>query len=208
VAGVKVEDSKDLTLPEIDPTWAYNVGREALAPNFNKYTNLSKEVLTQVQATYSRDMNTTRLTKGAFTTLLKRTNEADYKPLNILYQVGNLEAGRFNALQKKGGTDSKVMATDHDLWHGTGDKNRAQAIPERLFDEVYTLLQEPEVIYWEAGTGKGYRVFHLVKDTKDGKKIKVIVYQLPLKDGTTALKVTTMGYSTYDYNGTKYERIW
>jgi hypothetical protein len=191
-----------------DPTWQYNPAREALAPNFNKYQNVPKTVLGKMQGNYNRDMNNTRLTDGEFKTIIRRTNESDYKPLNILYQVGNLEERRFKALQEQGIADSKIMATDHDLWHGTGDKAAEQKIPETLFDELYTLLQKPEAVYWETIKGKQYQVFHFVKDTKDGKKIKVVVYQLRLKDGTTALKVTTMGYATYEYKDTKYKKIW
>ncbi|MDR2393292.1 MAG: phage head morphogenesis protein, partial [Treponema sp.] len=53
-----------------DPTWKYNAGREA-------------------KARYHRDMNQTRLTEGEFKVLIRRAQEADYKPSNILYQVGN-----------------------------------------------------------------------------------------------------------------------
>jgi SPP1 gp7 family putative phage head morphogenesis protein len=49
-AGIKVEDSKNITLPEIDPAWAYNVGREALAPNFSRYQNLPQNALRQIYA--------------------------------------------------------------------------------------------------------------------------------------------------------------
>ncbi|MDR2393826.1 MAG: phage head morphogenesis protein [Treponema sp.] len=191
-----------------DPTWKYNVGREALAPNFNKYSNLPKETVTEAQARYHRDMNQTRLAEGEFKVLVRRTQEVDYKPSNILYQVGNIEAKRCGAMNKHGVRDSKIMASDHDLWHGTGDKVAKQTIPERLFDELYTLLQEPQAIYEERVANKPYRVFHFIKDTQDGKKIKVVVYYLKLKGGSMALKITTMGYAPYQYHDAKYSKIW
>jgi hypothetical protein len=186
-----------------DPTWKYNVGREALAPNFGKYENLPETVITEAQERYRRDMDTTRLTEGEFKILLRRTAESDYKPLNILYTVGNLDAKRFKKMQEKGVMDSKIMATDYDLWHGTGDKDSAHPITETHFDDLYILFQEPQSIYSD---DKEHTLFHFIKETSDGKKIKVIMYRLKLKDGTTALKVLSMEHVTYDPQ--KYKQIW
>ena len=209
-AGIKVEDSKNVTLPEIDPAWKYNVGREALAPNFNKYQNLPPAALEQIYANCHRSMNGTRMSEGEFRTLIKRTNEADYKPLNIQYQVGNLEERRFAAMRDAGVQDSKIMATDHDLRHDTGDKTAKQKIPERLFNELYTTFQRPEHIYREKVPLKSTQeqIFHLIKDTGDGKKIKIIVHVRTLGNGQTSMQVRTMGYAEYDYTGNNYEKIW
>jgi uncharacterized protein with gpF-like domain len=207
-AGIKVEDSKNITLPEIDGTWAYNAGREAIAPNFNKYTNLPKDALKQIYENYHRSVNNTRLSEGEFKTLVKRTNEADYKRNNIMYQAGNLEPERYAKMREAGMLDSKIMATDNDLWHSTGDKNAKQKVPENLFGDLYKTVNEPEDIYEETVNGKLYRVFHFVKDTKDGKKIKVLLHTIKLGKNQTALKITTMGHSTYDYKDRKYKKIW
>jgi hypothetical protein len=210
VAGIQVEDSEDLTLPEIDPTWAYNVGREALAPNFNKYHNLPQNTLKRIYASYHKSMDKTKTTQGEFKKIIERTNDADYKPLNINYQVGNLEMNRFEVMRDAGVHDSKIMATDHDLWHGVGDKNAKQKIPEKLFNELYRMFQEPEHIYRKKIPLKSTQeqIFHLVKDTKDGKKIKIIVHVRTLKNGQTSMQVRTLGYAEYDYTGENYERIW
>jgi uncharacterized protein with gpF-like domain len=191
-----------------DPTWKYNVGREALAPNFNKYTNLSDDTLKQVYAKYRQSMDKTKMTKGEFKTLIKRTNEADYKFVNANYQVGNLDADRFDAMRKKGVPDSKIMTTDKQLWHGTGDKIETQKVPERLFEDLYELLQSPEMIFEKTLTGKQYREFHFVKDTKDGNKLKVVLHMRKIKGVFTALLVRTMGYANYAYVGAEYEKIW
>jgi uncharacterized protein with gpF-like domain len=207
-AEIKVEDSKDVELPEIDPTWAYNVGREALAPNFNQYKNLSQDTLHRIYKAYHRNMNNTRLSAGEFKTLIKRTNEAGYKQNNIMYQVGNLESKRYDAMRNAGVQDSKIIATDYDLWHGTGDKNAKQKVTEPLFAALYETINEPEHIYEELVEGKVYRVFHFVKDTKDGKKIKVLLHTVRLGKTQTALKITTLGYWTYDYKDKKYKKLW
>jgi uncharacterized protein with gpF-like domain len=207
--GITVGDSTKETLPEIDETWAYNAGREALAPNFSKYENLPQDTVKHIYAHYRKSMDTTKTTKGEFRKIIERANEADYKPLNINYEVGNLEGNRFAAMRKAGVMDSKIMATDHDLHHSTGHKNAKQKVPESLFDDVYTMLQEPEKIFREihlAHPGQE-KVFHLVKETKGGKKIKIIVHVKTLKTGQTTMQVRTIGYADYDYTGANYDEL-
>jgi hypothetical protein len=189
-----------------DPTWQYNPGRETLAPRFDQYHNVPAAALETALAQYRKDMDTTRLTHGEFKSLLKRIHEADYKPLHCRYQVGNLKETPFKQMQTQGVVDSKIMATDYELWRGTGDTTD-QSIPERLFDALYTLLQNPEILYEEQGTGKGYAVFHLVKDTGDGKKIKILVQWSKLKNSTRALKIISMGYAPYDYPDRTYKAL-
>jgi hypothetical protein len=153
-------------------------------------------------------MNNTRLSEGEFKTLLKRTNEADYKRNNIMYQVGNIETERYGAMLNARVQDSKIMATDDDLHHGTGDKNAKQKVAENLFSDLYKTINEPDNIYEEIVKDKLYRVFHFIKDTKDGKKIKVLLHTLKLDKNRTALKITTIGHSTYEYKDKKYKKIW
>jgi uncharacterized protein with gpF-like domain len=198
---VEDKDGKPINWEKFaDPEWKYNVGREALAPNFNKYTNFPKETLKQICRNYHKDMNNTRLTEGEFTTLMKRIREPGYKTLNVMYQIGNLEEKRFQALQKQGVRDSKIMATDFDLWQGK--------VPEQLFDKLYRLLQEPETIFEQKDIKSTQeRILHFVKETKDGKKIKVIVHVRTLENGQTAMQIQAMGYANYDYTGKNYVEI-
>ncbi|MDR2446067.1 MAG: hypothetical protein LBD58_02050 [Treponema sp.] len=197
-------------MPEIDETWAYNAGREALAPNFNRYKNLPQDTVKQIYANCRKSMDATKTTKGEFKKIIERANEADYKTLNVNYEVGNLDGGRFAAMRKAGVMDSKIMAADHDLWHGASDKNARQKIPERLFDELYTTFQEPEHIYREKTPLKPTQeqIFHLVKDTGGGKKIKIIVHVRTLGSGQTSMQARTMGHIEHDYTGGDYEKIW
>jgi hypothetical protein len=194
---------------KFDPTWKYNSGREALAPNFNKYEHLPENTLKDIYAAYRNSMDNTRLTEGEFRILLRRTNEADYKPLNINYQAGNLEEKRFAAMRQAGVTDSKIMATDHDLWHSTGNKNAKQKVPESLFNDLYDTLQEPEAIFQEKVPlkSKQEKIVHLVKTDKSGKKIKIVVHVRTLKNGQTSMQVRTLGYTDYDYTGDNYKKI-
>jgi hypothetical protein len=188
------------------PTWRYNPGREALAPNFAKLTGLRDIKLPDQQTAYAhiaeqyrKDMDGTRMTVGEFDTLVRRITRKDYLPQNINYQVGNLESQRHEAMMKTGVTDSKIMATDSRLWHGTADKNNRQKVPETRFTDIYRLLQEPETVYEERVKNKHYRVFHFVKDTKDGRKLKVLLHLTKLGRTTTALQIRTIGYANYQY---------
>jgi uncharacterized protein with gpF-like domain len=209
-AGIKVEDSKNVTLPEIDPTWKYNVGREALAPNFNRYTNLNEEVKKQIYANYHRNMNGTRISEGEFKTLLKRINEADYKDTGVQYQIGNLEAKRFKKLRRAGIEDCKIMSADKQLRQGTAKKSEGQKIAEDNWGDLYKTFNEPDHIYEEAIKGKGelYRVFHFVKDNVNGKKIKVLLRVKDMEKLQTSLNVLTLEITDYVYKDKKFIEIW
>ena len=209
--GITVSDSTKETLPEIDETWAYNVGREALAPNFNKYKNLPQDTVKHIYANYRNRMDKLRMSEGEFKTIVKRTSEADYKALNVNYQVGNLEARRFDAMRKAGVQDSKIMATDHDLWHSTGDKIATQKIPEELFSDVYQTLQEPENIYRVKKTKGNVWEIHFVKSLGKNKVLKIVLKAWFDKEkGTyTALQIRTMGVVDNHYGTeTMYEKLW
>jgi hypothetical protein len=207
-AGIKVEESKNITPPEIDGTWAYNAGREALAPNFTNYKNLPESVLKQIYANYRDSMDGTRVGAGEFKTLLKRANEADYKPLHVNYQVGNLEARRFEAMRETGVQDSKIMAADSALRHGAAGKTPGQRVNEKHFDKLYEAIQEPDFIYEQLKSGKKYRTFHFVKAVENGK-IKAVVYQKDLKNTATSLQVITIGEGNYEYEkNNMYKKIW
>jgi hypothetical protein len=101
------------------------------------------------------------------------------------------------------------MATDHDLHHSTGHKNARQKVPGSLFNDVYETLQEPEKIFQEINPARPgqEKIFHLVKETRSGKKIKIVVHVRTLKTGGSAMQVRTMGYADYDYTGAGYDEI-
>jgi uncharacterized protein with gpF-like domain len=188
-AGIKVADSKDITLPKIDQTWAYNVGREALAPNFAKYKNLDKETLKAVQEKYRRDMEGNKISFGELKKLKDAMEAKDYqfeKKQAINRQVGSLDKARQDAM---GVNDCKIMATDERIRHAFRQKGKATVL-DRYFEDAYKSLQEPEIIYEEKTPRhqEAARVFHFVKKTKDGKIINAILH----KRTGFAVKVTTI----------------
>jgi len=190
------------------PEWKYNPGREALAPNFERYKHIPDEILTTLKGSYHRDMNEIRPTESEFITLMDTYNQQDYKPLNFLLNVGNLEARRFERMQKEGVTDSKIIAYDHDLHHGTGDKNERQKVTRNLFKTVYQTIQEPDRIYFEKGSEKSKmgKAYHFVKSTGDGNVIKVFLRN---RRKYNAMKITTIGVilDDYDKQPSRYEKI-
>jgi hypothetical protein len=188
--------------------WKYNPGQEALAPDFDKYKNIPKEMRDEMKAKYHRDMSRASLTEGEFTALMGRYNEKDYYPLKVLLQVGNLELSRFAAMQKEGITDSKIIASDKDLHHGTADKNKDQAVPANLYKTVYQAISKPDRIYFEIGSEKSKmgKAYHFVKSTGDGNVIKVFLRN---RNKFNAMKITTIGVilDDYDKQPARYRKI-
>ena len=158
--------------------WKYNPGKEALAPNFANYKDLTKDALHAVMGNYNREMNGTVINKEEWSVIASRANEADYKPTGAMFQIGNLSEEDYIAVRNKTGVfDSKVMATDHDLWHSMGHKHLRiqeakaahkpqdeiqklinQTVDVKDFDAVYKTYSAPEHIYLEEVTkdkGKG-----------------------------------------------------
>jgi hypothetical protein len=195
-------------------TWNYNPGAEMLAPSFGKYKNLSEirmddglTALRHVINRYVKDMSETRMSQGQFSHLISRMEKGEYKTKGILYQVGNLTGDQFEAMLKAGIGDSKIMASDTRIYHGTISKNNDQRIPASMYTALYETFQNPNEIYEEVKAlhpNQG-KVFHFVRDTKDGKKIKVLLLQ---RTPGLALRVQTMGWATYVYTGANYKKIW
>jgi hypothetical protein len=89
--------------------------------------------------------------------------------------------------------------------HGTAHKNGGQKIPREYFDDLYELLQNPQMIYEKRkpDNPKLGREFYFVKDAGDGQKIKVVLRKLE----NMAWQIVTMGKSTYDYQEWEYKKI-
>jgi SPP1 gp7 family putative phage head morphogenesis protein len=189
--------------------WKYNPGREALAPNFDSYKNIPKETLSELKADYHKKMDEIRPTESEFVTLMNKYNEKDYRPLNFLLNVGNLEAARFERMQQEGVADSKIMAFDHDLHHGTADKIERQHVTRDMFKTVYQTIQKPDRIYFEIGSEKSKmgKAYHFVKNSGDGNVIKVF---LRYKSKLNAMKITTIGVipDVYENHPNLYKKIW
>lgn len=195
-------------------TWAYNPGREALAPNFRAYTNLSsyrmadgRTALAHVTERYRRDMEGTRLARGEFDTLMRRINKADYAQQDIMYQVGNLGEKQHKAMINAGVDDSKIMAADRALFHGSAAKNADQKLRDEHVKEIFDLIQNPPEIYEEISGGRrtAGRTFFFVGKARDGERIKIVLRQL---SAGVALRIVTMGRTTVNYKGKGFKKIW
>jgi hypothetical protein len=175
-AGIKVETSEGMALPEIDKTWAYNPGREALAPNFSKYKNLPVDAFRAIKERYRSDMDKTRLSFGQMKKINDAMNAGDYqfkRRRAINYQAGNLGKKPFEAT---GLDDSKVMINEERIRHAFRQKGDA-TIPEDCMADAYQALQEPDFIYEEKKARHGERalIFHFVKKTKNQKIINAVL---------------------------------
>jgi SPP1 gp7 family putative phage head morphogenesis protein len=204
-------------------TFQYNPGREALAPNFANYQNLKnfsmpdgRTAYIHVAERYRKDMDNTRLTSGEFDTLLARINKKDFTPMNINYQVGNLDRKRHEAMMNAEIVDSKIMVTDSALYHGIVTKERRtadqkdkkdQKVPTDQLKEIYPMLQTPEKIFEEVSGKRPHqgRIFHFIKNTHDGTVLKILLEQ---RAPSTALRVITIGKVEDQYGRSQYKKIW
>jgi uncharacterized protein with gpF-like domain len=194
---------------KFDPTWKYNPGRESLAPKFAKFDNIKASdkkngthQMEEIRNKYQEDLNKSRMTEQEFSAYMRRVKDVEYRGAGYILQVGNLESKRFVALSLKTGiTDSKIMATDTQLWHSQGNKikrvDTAKSrtdltpaeknklvkqlediiIPQEMFGDVYEQLREPERIYIEKKPHTKMKAvdIHFVKTLLNGKVIKIIV---------------------------------
>jgi hypothetical protein len=194
-------------------TWNYNPGRETLSPNFGNYKNLAgirmddgQTALRHVVDRYRKDMDSVRLNENEFNILFRRTQQADYKPNEIPIQVGNLDRIRHEAMMNAGIIDSKIMAASKELRHGTVDKVEKQKVPADQVGLFYNMFSTPEHIYENITPKSPHlgREFHFVKDTHDGKVLKMVFRQ---KQPSMALRLETIGKVEDEYNGAKYKKI-
>jgi hypothetical protein len=198
-----------------DKAWKYNVGREALAPNFKQYENLKmvkmpdgRSAFNHVVERYQKDMNNTRMTLGEFKVFIKRIDKREVFGQDINFQVGNLDTLNYQAMRREGVPDSKIMCTLRQLGHGIGNKISDQKIKENQYDELYQVLQSPEHIYENMKPDNPLhgREFHFIgKKGKDGKIINVVLRFLK----GTALQIITMGTikDHHEQSGSPYKKI-
>jgi hypothetical protein len=214
--------------------WKYNQGREALAPNFANYTNLPPEVLHTVMGNYRNSMDGTVLPKEEWSVISKRANESDYKPTGAMFQVGNLSEADYAAVRNKAGIfDSKIMATDHDLWHSMGNKQLRiqqakvahkpqdeiqrlinQAVDPKDFETVYKTYSAPEQIFLERIENKKknetYVLLHFTKNMGNGKTLRIIFHARDTRRSklATSIQLKSMEIvESYHYLEDRYELI-
>jgi hypothetical protein len=214
--------------------WKYNPGREALAPNFAKYQNFDKDFLKTVMGNYNRSMNDTVINKNEWMVIAERANEPDYKPTHAMLQVGNLSDADYAAVRNKVGVfDSKIMATDYDLWHSMGHKQKRileakaaqkpqdeiqrlinQTVDIRDFESVYKTYSAPEQIFLQRIKNvkkNEINVFlHFTKNMGNGKTLRVIFRARDTQRTKlfTAIQLLTMEMvESIEYMGGRYETV-
>jgi hypothetical protein len=198
--GIETGDSCNETLPEIDKTWAYNVGQNALAPNFDKYTQLPERLRETLREQYRRDIEKFKTTADELKTLRdeiaqrKPPLDDDLPPNDPkLYLAGNIDKARQEAM---GIDDSKIMITGYRIYHSFTEKNAKQAIPQELFNDLNKLIQEPDYIYKKNNPDNPALddEFHFSKRYGGGKNRKILNVVLRKAEGYT-LRIITMGFT-------------
>ena len=149
-AGAKTSLPSD---GEIDPTWAYNPAKEALAPNWKSYTGLRKaDALREIIPAYRQNMAQIQMSKGEWITLsdsVLRGQTAHDR--NVPIHLATLTQEVVAAL----GFDPKLMAALSRIAHGgRGRKQKGQSRPERdltraQIHDMPARLADPEQIFWD-----------------------------------------------------------
>jgi SPP1 gp7 family putative phage head morphogenesis protein len=218
--------------------WKYNPGLEALVPNFGKYADLPEDILHAVMGNYRNSMDGAVLAKEEWGVISKRANEPDYKPTGAMFQVGNLSEDDYAAVRNKVGVfDSKVMATDKDLYHSMGNKHRRvqkakaaqkpqdeiqrlinQIVDIKDFETVYKTYSAPEQIFLEnkkKNETETYLRLHFTKNMGNGKTLRIVFHAGTLQNGNlkkdkppTAMQLVTMAIvDSHEYLGGRYETV-
>jgi SPP1 gp7 family putative phage head morphogenesis protein len=190
--------------------WRYNPGKEALAPDFSQYRNLPAAVIEKAREQYRADMDETKLTSGELKIIKNEMmrqsppRESEYRENNpILYLVGNLDAERQAAMQIN---DPKIMVNGYRLYHGFGEKNIDQKVPDELFGDLYEAIQSPEEIYENTAPNQPQwgREFHFVKKLSGKKILNIVVRKL----NGFAPQVITFGRIGDSHGLSRYKKLW
>jgi hypothetical protein len=213
--GIEVGDSTgESGLPEIDDTWAYNVGRETLAPNFDKFTHLTPQIIDTIRDHYRADMEKTKLTAGELRKIIeeagrqkpeREAEDEENKP--ILYLIGSLDADRQDAMEID---DCKIMINFYRVFHAFIDKNPKQQIDvtQKEFLELYNLIQKPDEIWLNTNANqKQYGTeFHFSKKhpTVANRILNVVLR----KQEGCALQIITLGRVGDDHANKNFRRLW
>jgi hypothetical protein len=217
--GVDVGQSENENIPPIDPTWSYNVGQSALAPNFDKYTQLPQKVLDTLKAQYRKDIDKVKLSSDDLKTIRDDLAERfptpdtegapklddDIPPETPqLYVIGNLDEKRQNKMKID---DSKIVITGYRIYHCFSEKDPKIEIKPEHFADFYNLIQEPDLIYENLKPdhpelGKEY---HFVKRPNGrNQKPKDKIYLVVLRKQTgTSMQIITMSEAGDVHNDRK-----
>ena len=214
------------------PEWKYNPGREALAPNFAKYENFKPDFLKTVMGNYNRSMSGTVINKSEWMVIAERANEPDYKPTHAMLQVGNLsDADYATVINKVGVFDSKIMATDYNLWHSMGHKQKRiqeakaaqrpqdeiqrlinQTVDIKDFETVYKTYSSPEQIFIEKVEKEKETtvLLHFTKDMGNGKTLRIVFRARDARRNklSTAIQLVSMEIvESVEYMGGRYGTV-
>lgn len=137
--------------PAIDPTWAYDPAREALAPNWQSYNYLCKTgALPNIITNYRDNLAQAQMSKGEWRSYSERVLTGQSSPnKNAPIHLATLDQAVTGSL----GFDPKLMATDKAIAHaGRGRTQNGKPRPERDLSlpqiaDMPGKLANPEAIY-------------------------------------------------------------
>ncbi|MEM9423264.1 MAG: phage minor head protein [Spirochaetota bacterium] len=164
---------------KIDPTWAYNPAKEALAPNWKNYHGLRKAgILREVMQNYRDDIARVQMSRGEWRKYSRSVVEDKLGTTEIPLHMGTLEQKVVDKL----GFDPKLMASDKAIRHAargrTGSRRKKPKGNNRdlTLDEIADMpqkLADPEQIFWD----KQNRSWLFVYKLNQEKEARVVFRQ-------------------------------
>ncbi len=158
--------------PKLDPTWAYNPAKEALAPNWKSYDGLRKAgALRSVMENYRNELAKKQMSKGEWREYSKRLLTGKSSPnKDAPIHLSTLEQQVIDTLGGAAKVDAKLMATDKAIIHGGRGRNKnGEPRPERDLSlpqiaDMPGQLANPEQIFRDQQNGTWLFVYGLNKE--------------------------------------------
>ena len=139
--------------PQLDPAWAYNPAKEALAPNWKTYKGLRKAgALRGVMQNYRDEMAKAQMSHGEWQKYSRTVIEEKHGTTEIPVHMATLAQQVIDTLD----FDPKLMASDKALRHGSrgrggkkGDFNPDRDLTIKEIGAMPRHLSNPNAIYWD-----------------------------------------------------------
>ena len=141
--------------PQLDPAWAYNPAKEALAPNWKTYKGLRKAgALRGVMQNYRDEMAKVQMSHGAWQKYSRTVIEEKHGTTEIPVHMATLAQQVMDVMD----FDPKLMASDKALRHGSrgrgekkGDFNPERDLTIKEIGAMPRHLANPDAIYRDGG---------------------------------------------------------
>ncbi|MGL4986207.1 MAG: phage minor head protein [Treponemataceae bacterium] len=170
--------TQNIEIKNIPSEWAYNVGKEAFVPNFQKY-KLPIQIKAAINKAYAKDMKNASLSKNEFRVLCEQLNnpsktDNDFNVISNVFNLGVLSFEQKNAVDNsvKKDIDVRLATTTGQIFHALRfNKNAVQKVGIKNYGDVWQTINDCDAIYKQGNE------FLFVKKINKTTWIKVVFGQ-------------------------------